>query len=266
MSAGAPLPPSRRVREAFGATGTPRLLDGGAGRTWRCGDVICKPAGDVAESVWRADVLDGLPPSPHIRVARPLRARDGSWTCDGWEAWQPVDGVADPRRLADVRRAGTEFHALIAALPRPEFLDTRSDRWTYGDRVAFAEADVPASGPWADPLRRLAIARGPLPLPNQPVHGDLLGNVLFAPEAAPAVIDWPVYFRPAAWADAVAVVDAVVWYGARPAVLEPADIAPDVWRQALIRALMYRMATNVSGGDERPDDYRPVLDAVLSNV
>ncbi|HKE65129.1 MAG TPA: TIGR02569 family protein [Micromonosporaceae bacterium] len=261
-----PTPPPPRVRRAFGATGPPRLLDGGERRTWRCGDVICKPVGDVAESVWRAAILDALPESRLIRVARPVRADDGAWTYDGWEAWRPLDGVPDPRRLADVRWAGTEFHALVATVPRPVFLDTRDNRWTYGDRVAFADADVPDRGPWADPLRRLATARQPLPLPNQPVHGDLLGNVLFAPGAAPAIIDWAVYFRPAVWADAVAVVDAVVWHDARLAALAPADVEPDVWRQALIRALMYRMATNVARGHERPDDYRPVLDVVLGDA
>ena len=258
--------PPPHVCAAFGGSAPPRLLDGGAGRTWRCGDVMCKPVGDVAESIWRAEVLDTLPESPHVRLARPVRTSDGAWTCDGWEAWLPVDGEPDPSRLADVRWAGTEFHTLVATLPRPAFLDTRNDRWTFGDHVAFGETAVPTDGPWAEPLRRLAAARRPLALPNQPVHGDLLGNVLFAPGAAPAIIDWPVYFRPAAWADAVAVVDAVVWYGARPAVLEPADIAPDIWRQSLIRALMYRMATNVAGGHERPDDYRAVLDVVIDEV
>jgi hypothetical protein len=120
----------------------------------------------------------------------------------------------------------------------------------------------------AELLRRLTDARRPVDLPAQPVHGDLLGNVLFAENQPPAVIDWPVYFRPALWAQAVAVVDALTWCGAPEELLGRGSDHP-AWGQMLIRALIYRIATNEGFRRinkpvrERPQDYQPVVDLVL---
>jgi uncharacterized protein (TIGR02569 family) len=98
------------------------------------------------------------------------------------------------------------------------------------------------------------------------VHGDLLGNVLFAPGEPPAIIDWPAYHRPPAWAAAVAVTDALVWHQADPEVIPRwAGHFPE-WPQMLIRALIYRLATwTAARWPQPPDDaYRPTVDRVLS--
>jgi hypothetical protein len=55
--------------------------------------------------------------------------------------------------------------------------------------------------------------------PAQLVHGDLGGNVLFAPSLAPAIIDFSPYWRPPGYAEAVAAVDAFLWFGAGDHVL-----------------------------------------------
>jgi uncharacterized protein (TIGR02569 family) len=101
-------------------------------------------------------------------------------------------------------------------------------------------------------------------LPAQAVHGDLLGNVLFDDGLPPAVIDWPAYWRPPSWAAAVAVTDALVWHGAAPAVLDRWSHLPE-WRQMLLRALIYRIATwPAARWTAAPDDaYRPVVDLVI---
>jgi uncharacterized protein (TIGR02569 family) len=233
-----PVPPVQ-VLAAFGATGVPVLEPGGQGRTWRVGDLILKPCDQPAESAWAADVLSTLKPSTRFRVARPVAACTGEWVTSGWQAWQAVAGHADVTRCDEVLDVADAFHLAIAGLPRPAFLDTRDDPWTYGDRVAWEELPVNPRGAMADLLQRLAQARRPADLPNQIVHGDLLGNVLFAQDQPPAVIDWPVYFRPALWAQAVAVVDALTWHDG------PYDLAHrrgdhNGWGQMLIRALMYR--------------------------
>jgi hypothetical protein len=135
--------PPAAVLAAFGGTAPARPLPGGKGGTWRAGDVVLKPAEGRAEPWWRAEVLTRLPPSPHFRIARPVRSRDGGWLVDGWEAATWVAGHPDPRRVDDVVRAGEAFHDAVAGLARPSFLDTRDDPWTYGDRLAFGEP-VPA--------------------------------------------------------------------------------------------------------------------------
>lgn len=261
-------PPPASVLASFRVPGEPVSLPGGQGGTWRAGDVVLKPTGFAAESEWRAGVLAVLPDSPRFRVARPIRSRDGGWTSGGWEAWHAVAGEPDLTRPDEVLTVGLAFHRALAGLPRPEFLDRRDDPWTYGERVAFGEAEPPVDQAWAPLLGPLLDAVRPVDLPTQPVHGDLLGNVLFADGLPPAVIDWPVYFRPVSWALAVAVVDAHTWYGA-PAGLVGRWAHLPAWRQMVIRALLYRIATNEGSrragraSGERPADYLSTVEIVL---
>jgi uncharacterized protein (TIGR02569 family) len=266
-----PAPPAH-VLTAFAATGTPILESGGQGRTWRAGGLILKPCGGVAEAVWTAEVLSTLTPSwtgpPRFRVAAPVAASTGAWVVSGWQAWQAVTGQPDVTRCTEVLDVADAFHQAIAGLPRPAFLDTRDDPWTYGDRVAWEELPVNPDAVMAGLLQRLALARRPVDLPAQPVHGDLLGNVLFADGLPPAVVDWPVYFRPALWAQAVAVVDALTWCGADRELVGWRSDHP-AWRQMLIRALIYRIATNEGCRQhghpvrEHPEGYQPIVDLVL---
>ncbi|MDX6262448.1 MAG: hypothetical protein QOH84_4136 [Kribbellaceae bacterium] len=237
------IAPPTSVLEAFAITAEPVALAGGKGGTWRAGEVVLKPVEFAPEGRWRAEVLSALPRSEHFRVARPIRAADGTWIADGWEASSLVAGVTDVSRQDDVLRAAIEFHRAIAALPRPAFLDDRDDPWSTGDRVAWEELPLRLS-PAADPLvRPLLEARRPVDLPAQAVHGDLPGNVLFAEGLPPAIIDWPVYWRPPSWALAVAVADALCWYGATPDLAFRWSHLP-AWGQMLIRALLYRLATD----------------------
>jgi uncharacterized protein (TIGR02569 family) len=254
--------PPRHVLRAFGVPGVPRLLPGGKGGTWRVGDAVLKPNEGADESRWRAETLAVLPRSPEFRIPRPLRAADGSWLVQGWEAWQLVAGEPDTARIDDVLRAGAAFHAAVAEVPRPTFLDARTDPWSHGDRVAWDEAPIPVDPVGLELLEPLARARRPVRLPDQIVHGDLPGNVLFTEGAAPAIIDWSPYWRPASWASAVAVADALCWYGAKPAVVDRWSHLPE-WGQMLVRALIYRIVTRDTLGPsaqarEPNSVYRPV--------
>ncbi len=74
------------------------------------------------------------------------------------------------------------------------------------------------------------------------MHGDLAGNVLLDPAGAPVVIDVAPYWRPAAWAEAVAVLDAVLWWGADPDALRPWSAGTH--RQLLVRAALFRVLSD----------------------
>ncbi|TDE26506.1 TIGR02569 family protein, partial [Nonomuraea mesophila] len=272
-SAGDPKPdgppetgrPPEEVLDAYGAEGPPVWLGG----AWRVGDLVVKQVEFLPETLWRAEVLSALPGAPAFRVARPVRARDGAWTACGWEAARLVPGEPDVSRQDDVLRAGAAFHEAIAHLPRPAFLDVRDDPWSYGDRVAWEELPGPSGG--AGLLEPLVRARRPVDLPSQAVHGDLPGNVLFAGGLPPAIIDWPVYWRPPSWAAAVAVVDALCWYGASPKLAERWAHLPE-WGQMLIRALVYRIVTHealagpAAWTPEHLSAYRPVIDLALTHA
>jgi hypothetical protein len=154
-------------------------------------------------------------------------------------------------------------------VPRPGFIDTRHDPWADGDRVAWREQSIEGSRPYVELVGPLVDAWRPVELGAQVVHGDLPGNVMFAAGLPPAIIDWPVYWRPPAWAAAVAVGDALCWYGAEPGLAARWAHLPE-WGQMLIRALIYRMATDdLAGGaatwtDARCSGYRPVIELALS--
>jgi uncharacterized protein (TIGR02569 family) len=259
--------PPRAVLAAFGARGEPVLLAGGKGGTWRAGDVVLKPAEGDDEVRWRSDVLEKLPESPAFRIARPIRAAGGDWLAEGWEAARAVAGHPDQRRVDEVVRTGIAFHEAVAAVPRPSFLDTRSDPWSYGDSLAWNEPPPPRSGKPSALLEDLLAARRPVRLPEQIVHGDLLGNVLFAEGLPPAVIDWAAYWRPAPWASAVAVVDAMVWHGHDESVITRWADQPS-WGRLLVRAAIYRLATwSAAGWSEEPEDaYRPAVRSILNFV
>jgi hypothetical protein len=125
---------------------------------------------------------------------------------------------------------------------RPEFLQRRQHRWALADRVAWGEASadpVPELEPVLDRLASLVHAPTRADVP-QVVHGDLAGNVLFAPGRPPAIIDFSPYWRPTTYAAAIVAVDGVLWFGADNTLLrQVADEAGSA--QPLVRAIIFRL-------------------------
>ncbi|MEV6106769.1 aminoglycoside phosphotransferase [Streptomyces sp. NPDC051940] len=235
--------PSRRVLDAFGVGGDPVPLPGGQGRSVRVGGFVFKPAEESADEVeWGVRLREALAPGHGFRVARPLRAADGRCVVDGWTADAFLAGETGPRgRWADVIGAGRAFHAAVRGAPRPAFLDRRAHPWAVADRVAWGEQEVTVAEGLADPFAALLELRRPVRQDDaQLVHGDLTGNVLFAPGEAPAVIDLSPYWRPPLFAEAVVIADGLLWFGLGAGPLTAGDGRPD-WRQMLFRALIFRL-------------------------
>ena len=239
--------PDAGALHAFGVgAATPVPLTGGRGLTWRAGGVVLRPHDGPSVTDWRADLLADLEHSAGFRTPRPVATHDGSWRSGDWEAWEFVTGRADESRVEDVVQAGRAFHRAVAGVGRPAFLGTASttvraatDPWARADRMAWGEEPLPT----APTLDRLAASFRPVLSPSQLVHGDLLGNVLFAEGSAPTIIDWPPYWRPAAFGTAIAAVDAVCWHGVAVERLDTLGAGEPEWRQLLVRALAFRIAT-----------------------
>jgi hypothetical protein len=148
--------------------------------------------------------------------------------------------------------------------------------WTIGDAVAWGERDPdpllgPAAGPLAGQVRRLLPVLRPVDLPDQLIHADLAGNVLFADGLPPAVIDFSPLERPAGLPLAVVAVDALMWHGARPEALGQLEGEPEL-DQLLARALIYRLVTDIVmaagtvGIDAVGRAGQPVTDLVLARL
>jgi uncharacterized protein (TIGR02569 family) len=169
---------------------------------------------------------------------------------DGWCASEFLAGRHEPGRRDEVIAVGERLHAALRGIARPAFLDQRASAWAVADRVAWQQRPA---GEFAAVrgLGRLAAARRPVTAPAQVVHGDLGGNVLFHPALPPAVIDFSPYWRPAGYATAIVVADALLWAGAGcvPAAAGP----PGGFGQFLVRALIFRAVASwiLSGGRDR---------------
>jgi uncharacterized protein (TIGR02569 family) len=260
------VPPPPTVIEAFGASGEPVALAGGRGLAWRVDDLVFKPA-DLGpdELDWQADVLPTVQASD-IRISIPQRASTGGLVVDGWTAWPYLSGEHRAGQWLEVISVGDRFHEAVAGLARPLFIAARTDPWAIGDRVAWGEAPI---DPYLDVavVARQAELRRPIDAPSQLIHGDLTGNVLFDDDLPPAVIDLSPYWRPAAFATAIVVADALVWEGANDSLLDSVADIDDIG-QMLIRALLYRLVAAAEGGFEDNEAaterrYRRAIDLTL---
>jgi uncharacterized protein (TIGR02569 family) len=252
---------------AFGLAGPAVRLPGGQGGTWRVGGAVLKAGQDENFVRWLGDLSTRLDGRRDFRVSRPLPTRTGSWTADGWAAWNFEPGTHQPGRWLEVVEVGRRFHAAVRDEPQPALVRARADRWAVADRIAWGQLPLPPTAA-GDPLVcDLMKAWRPVGGRDQLVHGDLTGNVLFHTDLPPLVIDLSPYWRPPGFATAVVLVDAHVWHGGDDLLLE--SQGRDVTAvQLLLRALLFRAVTDLLArpGDEpacvtRP--YRPALEAVL---
>ena len=273
-----PKPPPA-VLAAYGVTGPPMRLTGGQGTSFRAGDLVLKPHTDPELAQWWFNVTATID-TDDIVVPPPIPDRHGRLAVNSWSAtrWVPGDPV-DPSDTTTepwlaVLNAARTLHQVLAGQLRPEFLSRRHDRWAVADRTAWGEGSQPL-GPRT---RELIAVATPLlideQLPAQLIHGDLSGNVLLDPTGPPAVIDIAPYWRPALYADAIVVIDALLWWDTDPTLIDvahPTGIDDEIWISLLTRAWMFRLlAYDESTRTPSPvvthelDKYRNVLTHVRS--
>lgn len=270
-----PVVPPEHVLATFGIRGdlAPEETGPGWERGWRYGEVVLSEVGDHARGAWSAGVRETLQVEG-VRMARPVRSSDGRWVVGGWSADTYLAGDPEPRHDEVVAVAG-RLHAATAAVARPRFLapgpGAPTDVFAAADRASWGEdltrlgallaatgglaVDEPGADDETDPdapgaraasaelYDRLATARAAVTSPAQLVHGDLYGTVLFAGSAPPGITDLTPYWRPAAWAAGVTVVDATAWGGADPDLITRWSHLPE-WPQMLLRALLFRLAVH----------------------
>ncbi|KAF4493841.1 phosphotransferase family [Fusarium agapanthi] len=235
------LPPSPAL-DAFGVEGSLIQVLGG-----RDDDKESEYITTLCKSLLELHSVD-------YRVSRPIQASDARYVCDGWTAWEYLEGKATPQGKFDIlMRACRAFHADVTRLPveRPSFLSTRQNRLTEADLVTWEEKkledveeindDVMATiQPILDQLLKL---RQPFRegIKNQLIHGDLTGNVLFNSETnnPSVIIDITFYWRPAEYAEAIIVADGLIWLNGDRKLVE--IFGTDHTRvQLLARALYWR--------------------------
>jgi uncharacterized protein (TIGR02569 family) len=236
-------PPPLRVIRAFGRSGSPELLPGAPGGAWRLRSVVLKRVdASRAEIEWQAMALERAP-IHGVRLILPLRSTEGQFVVEGWVATPYVEAEHAPGRWLDILDVSRRLAAGLAAVPRPAFLATRRTTWDVADRTAWG-TESPDGIDRYDHITALLRLRQAMALPDQLIHGDLTGNVLFPDRLAPAVIDFTAYWRPAAFMSAIVIADALAWGGAPDDVLAGLDGGPDRG-QLLVRALLFRAVAEI---------------------
>ena len=248
--------PPDRVLDLFVAEGVLERLPGGRGTSWRAGDLVLSPGHDESEA-WLAPVqarlavrLDEEDPRT-LRLALPVPSRDGRLVVEGWSATRFEPGTTPCRDLATLRATAHLLHAHLATrlLDRPAELDARTDQWAAAERGAYdADAALRAGAGREEPgladlVAALVADLDPTDLGReQLVHADLAGNVLLDATGVPFVIDFSPAWRSPLWAEAVCVLDAVLWLGAPLAALD--DWRAGAPRQAMLRAALFRVLSD----------------------
>lgn len=252
--------PPAHVRSTFGLREVDPIplgsdWDGG----WLCDDVVLSAVADHARAAWSAKVRETLE-ADGVRLARPVRATDGRYVVSGWRADTFIPGSPEPRH-DEVVSLSVRLHAATAALERPRFLVQPPvapwedvDVFVAADRAAWEQVPLRGVKGQFEPssadgrtsielISQLATLRKPVRSPDQLVHGDLFGTVLFSGADAPGITDITPYWRPAAWAAGVVVVDALSWGGADEELIGRWEDLPE-WPQMLLRALIFRLAVH----------------------
>ena len=261
-------PPLQDVLAAFGLSISPVPLSGGQGQAFRAGNFVLKPASDVAEVAWLAQALPRI--TQHgFRLASYVASDSGALFVDGWTAQNYLEGEHLVGRWSEVIETSHALHRALIEVARPPFLESKSDPWAIADRMAWGEQPMAAYPAIGELLEPLALALRPIPSASQLIHGDLTHNVLFADGLPPAIIDFSPYWRPAAFAACIVVVDALTWHQADPSLLDDVAELPDV-DQLLVRAVIWRLIAqaehkrlSVSDLSPHRDVARLVLDRMV---
>lgn len=267
-------PPPTDVLTAFGVAAAPLAqLTGGEGKAWRAGDVVLKPERQPdAVIAWLATTVEAVGDTDQFRMARHVPAADGRWVVDGWAATGWLEGEHGSGDWDERLAVSRAFHAAIAGVPPPPAeLPWAETWWSTADKVAWNEIDYDAPDPVRGTIDRLnplldAPWTGSAP---QVIHGDIGNNVLLADDLPPAVIDLSPGVRPAEFANAIAVADAIAWEDAPLTLAIRFSATVDGADELLARAVVFRLITAVEAYKGLPERvaaevgaYAPVLSAV----
>ncbi|MBI4919596.1 hypothetical protein HY837_06700 [archaeon] len=228
----------KEVIEVYGITGEVKRFEGGRGTTYLVGETVFKPVANEAEIQWIAETFNKIRTN-QIRFPKYLRSTKDNWVEKGWSAYHYLDGETYKKNWKDKIRVCDKFHRIIKNIPCPDFIKKKNDPWSKADRIAWGEAPLECHEKIKPHAIKIMNHIKPISLNNQLIHGDIGGNILFSKGMAPAVIDFSPHYRPADFATAVLVVDALVWGRASEKILNLVQGKKE-FAQLLLRAELRR--------------------------
>lgn len=264
------IPPSEKVLFEFGVEDFPVLLEGGEGTTYQTGGFIFKPVENTEEANWRAELLNSIV-EDGFRVPRPVRSKNNKWTESGWCVYTFLEGKEVTNRWEEKINASRKFHKSLANVAKPDFIDKVSHPWAIADKMIWGFLPMQYGEILKPAMNKLESLLKPIHLKNQLIHGDMTGNILFHSSLPPAVIDLSPYWRPAQYAEAIIVVDSIMWDDAPDTIIKALDDTFETY-QLLLRAAMWRIKTTeeyisqYGKGAINIDLYDHVIDLISSKL
>ena len=258
-------PPPRSVLEAFHIEQEkPVRFEGGQGTTWGAGKIILKPECSAEWANYAASAFDALPEHEEFRFARPVKSKSGKWMEDGWTAYTFLEGEHVTGHYKEKLLACDAFHKAVAHLTCPSFLNAGKDPWSIADRVAWQEETISFHPAMRGIVSEIFSLMEPLSLPAQAMHGDMIGNFLFAEGKAPGIIDFSPYWRPSGLAQGFIIADAISWENAGSEVLTLVDTP--YLGQLILRAALRRIAEQQEHMNQKNSPFHKDIEGALPLV
>jgi len=231
----------KEVLKAFDCAGAPEKLPGGEGNSFIVENIVFKPIQNIELYEWASDILLRIPQSG-FRISTPRKSFQERFTYDEWGAsiYEPGEHILNGR-WQEKLHVCQAFHTAIqglSILPMPH----SSDHWTQAHEIAWEESSLPQT--IRPEIRQLInpifYKYQTVEQSRQIIHSDMCGNILFAADLAPLVIDFSPAYRPKEYAEAILVADAIAWENA------PAELVRELpetfhYNQMLIRAVNFRV-------------------------
>jgi uncharacterized protein (TIGR02569 family) len=255
----------QEVLKAFDCAGTPERLPGGEGNSFSVENTVFKPIHDIERYEWASEILLRIPQNG-FRISTPLKSMQGRFTYAGWgatiyEPGEPING-----RWSEKLEVCRAFHTAIQNLFIPS-MPGSLDRWTQAHKIAWKESSLPQNiHPEIQRLLHPIFQEyQSLERMKHIIHGDMCGNILFAMDLAPVVIDFSPDYGPKEYSEAILVADAIAWEDAPVALLE--DLPQTSYAsQMLLRAVNFRLIVAAIFNPVEPaifayqyENYLPVL-------
>lgn len=255
---------------------------------WRCDRAVISKVDEPARAAWIARTMSKMRPAG-VSVSRPILSSDGRYSVSGWRARTFLSGHRAPR-FDEIAMAALRISEALREEEKPSFLSAPEKTGVWNEVDVFAAAEAAAFDPdpteWvrvslpldsvprddiAEALTKaaeLAAARGEVKEPDQLVHGDVLGCLIFDGLADPVLTDLVPAWRPAGWPVALMVVDAMAWGNGSDALLNRWAHIPDFW-ELVLRAALYRVMLHAILPHSRPVAWQGlsrVADVILARV
>lgn len=264
------IPPSEKILFEFGIDDLPVFLEGGEGTTYRAGGFVCKPVESIEEANWRAELMNSIV-EDGFRVPHPVKSKNNKWIEGGWCVYTFLEGREVTNRWEEKINVARKFNKSISNVAKPDFIDKASHPWAIADKMIWGFLPMQYGEILKPVMIKLESLLKPINLKNQLIHGDMTGNILFHSDLPPAVIDLSPYWRPAQYAEAIIVVDSIVWDAAPDTVIKELDNTFETY-QLLLRAAMWRIKTTEEhisqygkGDIINIDSYDHIVDLISSN-